>query len=90
MVIFGLKQYHKEPPPRILVQKILNILKDVSNIDVCCDIPYKPNLKELKKNYILDPYITPQGVKTDTEYINNPHIMGIEKVTIYHYMSLKT
>jgi hypothetical protein len=84
MVIFGLKQYDREPPPRTLVQKILNILKSVSNIDVCLDVPYKPNLKKLKKNYILKPYITPSGVKTDTHYINNPHIMGIEKVTIYN------
>ena len=84
MVIFGLKQYHAEPPPRTLVQKILNILKDVSNIDVCLDVPYQPNLDKLKKNYILDQYTTPSGVKTDTHYINNPHILGIEKVTIYN------
>ena len=84
MVIFGLKQYHAEPPPRTLVQKILNILKDVSNIDVCLDVPYQPNLDKLKKNYILDQYTTPNGVKTDTHYINNPHLMGIEKVTIYN------
>jgi len=84
MVIFGLKQYDKEPPPRILVQKILNILKNVSNIDVCLDVPYQPNLDKLRSWYYLDPYITPQGVKTDTHYINNPHIMGIEKVTIYN------
>jgi len=84
MVIFGLKQYHAEPPPRTLVQKILNILKDVSNIDLCLDVPYQPNLDKFRKNYILDQYITPKGVKTDTHYINNPHIMGIEKVTIYN------
>jgi len=84
MVIFGLKQYHKVPPPRTLVSKILDILKDVTNLDVCLDVPYQPNLKTLKKNYILKPYITPSGVKTDTHYINNPHIMGIEKVTIYN------
>jgi len=84
MVIFGLKQYHTEPPPRTLVNQILSILKDVSNIDLCLDVPYKPNLKKLKNNYILDRYITPSGVKTDTHYINKPHILGIEKVTIYN------
>ena len=84
MVIFGLKQYDREPPPRTLVQKIINILKDVSNIDLCLDVPYQPNLEKLKKWYILDQYITKNGVKTDTHYINNPHIMGIEKVTIYN------
>ena len=84
MVIFGLKQYHQEPAPRALVSKILSILKDVSNIDLCLDVPYQPNLKKLEKNYILDQYITPTGVKTDTHYINNPRIMGIEKITIYN------
>jgi len=84
MVIFGLKQYDKEPPPRTLVKKILNILKDVSNIDLCLDVPYQPNLKILEKNYILKQHIARNGVKTDTHYINKPHIMGIEKVTIYN------
>ncbi|HFU75265.1 MAG TPA: hypothetical protein ENK66_03365 [Arcobacter sp.] len=84
MVIFGLKQYHEEPPPRTLVSKILAILKDVTNLDICLDVPYQPNLEKFKKRYILDQYITPKGVKTQTHYINNPHIMGIEKVTIYN------
>ena len=84
MVIFGLKQYHTEPPPRTLVNQILTILKDVTNIDICLDVPYQPNLEKFKRNYFLDQYITPKGLKTDTHYINNPHIMGIEKVTIYN------
>ena len=84
MVIFGLKQYDREPPPRALVSKILSILKDVSNIDLCLDVPYQPNLQKLKRHYILDQYTTPTGVKTDTHYINNPRIMGIEKITIYN------
>jgi len=84
MVIFGLKQYHAELPPRTLINQILSIIKDVSNIDLCLDVPYQPNLDKLKKNYILNQYITPSGVKTDTYYINKPHILGIEKVTIYN------
>jgi len=84
MVIFGLKQYHQEPPPRTLVSQVLNIMKDVTNLDICFDVPYQPRLEKFKRNYILDQYITPKGVKTQTHYINNPHIMGIEKVTIYN------
>ena len=34
MVIFGLKQYHKKPPPQNIVTKILSILKDITNIDL--------------------------------------------------------
>ncbi len=84
LVIFGMKQYHKEPPPRELISKILSILKDVSNIDICLDFPYKPNLNELKKVYELKPYITDNGVVTDTRYINTPDITMIDKVVIYN------
>jgi hypothetical protein len=84
LVIFGMKQYHKEPPPRELIGKILSILKDVSNIDVCLDIPYKPNLGRLKELFTLTPYITSNGVVTDTSYINKPEITMIEKIVIYN------
>jgi len=44
LVIFGMKQYHKDPPPRELISKILSILKDVTNIDICLDLPHRPSL----------------------------------------------
>ncbi len=84
LVIFGMKQYHKDAPPRELISKILSILKDVSNIDLCLDFSYKPNLNELKKIYELKPYITDKGVVTDTRYINAPGITMIEKIVIYN------
>jgi len=84
LVIFGIKQYHKEPPPRELTSKILSILKDVSNIDLCLDIQYKPNLEKLKQLFTLEPYITDTGVVTDTRYINKPEITMIEKIIIYN------
>ena len=84
LVIFGMKQYHKDPPPRELISKILSILKDVSNIDLCLDFSYKPNLNKLKKIYEIKPYITDKGVVTDTRYINAPDITMIEKIVIYN------
>ena len=84
MVIFGMSQYHKEPPPKTLIIKILSILKKVTNLDICLDVPYKPNLEKFKKHYSLTQYTTPKGVKTQTHYINNPLVKGIEKVTIYN------
>lgn len=83
MVIFGLKQYHKAPPPHQLLTKIITILKDITNIDLCIDLPYKPNLVQLKEHYYLKQYITKDGVFTDTYYINNTRALMIEKVTIY-------
>lgn len=84
LVIFGMKQYHKDPPPKELVSKLLSILKDVSNIDICLDLPYKPNLTALNKLFTLKPYITNNGVVTDTSYINDTCIPMIDKVTIYN------
>jgi hypothetical protein len=84
MVIFGLKQYHKDPPPQQLVTKIISILKNISNIDLCLDLPYRANLERLKENYILKPYITNKGFVTDTNYINDTRALMIERVTIYN------
>lgn len=89
MVIFGMKQYHKSPPPRNIIKSILDILsfgtsKISVNIDVCVDFPYKPNLKKIEEVYKLKPYITNTGVVTDTRYINKPEITMIEKIVIYN------
>ena len=84
LVIFGMKQYHKEPPKRELIIKLLSILKNVSNIDICLDLPYKPNIEALKKYFGVKRYFTTERVPTDTHYINNPLINMIEKITIYN------
>jgi len=89
MVIFGLKQYHKEAPPQHLIESILNILvfgtsKVNINIDICKDFFYKPNIEALNNFYHLTPFITKNGLITDTRYINNPEITMIEKVIIYN------
>lgn len=85
MVIFGLKQYHKEPPPHRLVSEILSILKNVSNIDLCLDMKQKPNLKALSDRFELKQYFDKKiRAFTDTYYINNPNILMIDKITIYN------
>ena len=89
MVIFGIKQYHKEPPPRNLIESILNILvfgtsKIDVNLDLCLDFAYKPRLDYLKECFELKPYITKFGLVTDTSYINRPEINMIEKIVIYN------
>ena len=87
LVIFGMKQPHKPPPKKELVYKIFKILKDVSSIDLCIDLPYKPNLEAIKSRFTLTPFITKDGISTDTHYINNTRIPMIDKVvnfTIRH------
>lgn len=83
MVIFGMKQYHEDAPPREIIVKILSILQNVSNIDVCFDIPHKPNYTALSRQFTLTPYRTKDGILTDTRYINTTNIMMLDKVTIY-------
>jgi hypothetical protein len=85
MVIFGLKQYHKAPPPQNIVTKILSILKDITNIDLCFDMKQKPNLELLKKYFELKRYFD-KTIKayTDTYYINDTNILMIDKITIYN------
>jgi len=51
LVIFGMSQYHKSPPPRALIDKILQILKDVTEVDICIDNNVIPNYDELQKYY---------------------------------------
>ncbi len=85
MVIFGMKQYHKEPPPQYIVSKILSILKDVSSIDICKDFFYKPNLEKLKQRFNLKRYFNKKlKTYTDTYYINETFITMLEKITIYN------
>jgi len=89
MVIFAIKQYHKDPPPYNIINSILNILvfgtsKVSVNLDVCKDFPYKPNLAELSKRFKLTPFITKYGLVTDTSYINNTEITMIDKIVIYN------
>jgi hypothetical protein len=85
MVIFGMKQYKKEPPPQSIVTKILSILKDVTNIDLCFDMNQKPNIELLKKHFELKRYFDKRiRAYTDTYYINDTNILMIDKICIYN------
>jgi len=77
LVIFGIKQYHKDPPPRALISNILQILKDVTSVDICIDLPYKPNFETLKKRFTLTPYY-------DTNYINDTGIPMLDTIVFYN------
>jgi len=84
LVIFGIKQYHKDPPQRGVIKSILQIMKDVSSVDIFLDIPYKPNLQALSKLFTLTPYITKNGVITDTKYINDTGTPMLDKIIFYN------
>jgi len=89
LVIFGMKQYHKSPPPYEIINRLLNILsfgtsKINMNIDICSDTTDRPDIDALKRWFDLKQYITKEGVFTDTHYINRPEINMIEKIIIYN------
>ena len=83
LVIFGITQYHKPAPQRELISKVLQIMKDVSSVDICLDIPFKPNLETMKKYFKLTPFITKNGVVTDTRYINDTGILMLDTIVFY-------
>ncbi len=83
LVIFGMKQYHKELPKKEYITKILSILKNVSNIDLCLDLKHKPNIEALNQYLTLKQFITKNGVFTDTYYINDTDVNMIRKIIIY-------
>jgi hypothetical protein len=90
MVIFGMKQYHKDPPPKELMQNLLSMLvygtsKVSVNIDVCSDTAIKPNIHNLMQHFTLKQYVEPiTKTPTETYYINHPNITMIEKLVIYN------
>ncbi|WP_157278594.1 hypothetical protein [Aliarcobacter butzleri] len=79
MVIFGLKQYHKDPTPHQIVSNIISIIKNISNIDLCFDMKIKPNLTKLNNYFNLQRYKL-----EDTYYINETNILMLDKITIYN------
>ena len=84
LVIFGMKQYHKDPPSRRVISNILQIMKDVSSVDICIDLPYKPNIEAVKKYFKTTPYITSDGVATGTEYINDTGTTMLDTIVFYN------
>lgn len=76
MVVFGLSQYHKEPIPDSIVKRVLNILKDVTNIDICFDTDRPPNLDRLAHYFSLHHY-------KGSSYINAPLIPMVERIVFY-------
>ncbi|MCG3687336.1 hypothetical protein [Aliarcobacter butzleri] len=90
MVIFGLSQYKtdmskKTNIPQQLVTKILSILKDISNIDLCLDMKQKPNIELLKNQFNLKRYFDKKiKAYTDTYYINETGVLMLDKITIYN------
>lgn len=92
MVIFGLKQYHKEPPPRDIIISIISILKNITSIDLCYDSAIKPDINKLIQLGGSQCFID-KSTPTSTYYINTPHIPSIERAYIYdkqHKNSLGT
>ena len=88
MVIFGMKQYHKDPPPKKLISQIVDILtfrvdftkyRDFE-IDLCFDTPIAPNYENLSKHFLTKEISSDRGI---TCYINSPDILMIRNVCIY-------
>jgi hypothetical protein len=78
LVVFGITQYHKEPPSLEMIETILNILKSIDEVDICYDTPIKPNIDILQEHSQLIRY------SDDTYYVNQTNISMIDKIVIYN------
>ena len=87
LVMFGLYQYHKAPPPAEIINSILNIMqssvkrgRNLLNIDICFDMKSIPDIATLKQFYYLTDYRN-QG---NSFYINDTQILSMDRVCIYN------
>ncbi len=82
LIIFGMKQYHKSPPPKSIIERLFNLLtfgtsKNDINLDICYDMETKPNIENLSKDFKLDKY-------KNSFYINDTSILMLDKICIYN------
>ena len=87
LVMFGLYQPHKAPPPAEMVKSILSIMqssikrgRDILNIDVCYDMQSAPDIAALKQFY----YLTDYKKQGSTFYINSTNILSMDRICIYN------
>lgn len=87
LVLFGLFQHHKAPPPVEIVNSILSIMqssvkrgRNLLNIDICYDMKSIPDIATLKQFY----YLTDYRNQRNTFYINSTNILSMDRICIYN------
>ena len=87
LVLFGLYQPHKAPPPVEIVNSILSIMKssvkrgrNLVSIDICYDMHSIPDIAALKQFY----YLTDYKKQGNTFYINSTNILSMDRICIYN------
>ena len=64
---------------------IIDILKDITNVDICLYVKFQPNMQALNQHCNLTRYVEPKSKRpTDTHYVNSPNILMISKIIIYN------
>ena len=82
LVIFGMYQYHKEPPQKEIIYKLLSILKNISSVDICLDLNHKPNFEALRKHFTLTRY--KKEITSETHYINDTGVLMLDSIVFYN------
>ena len=87
LVLFGLYQPHKAPPPAEIINSILSIMqpsikrgRNLLNIDICYDMKSAPDIAALKQFY----YLTDYKKQGNTFYINSTNILSMDRICIYN------
>ncbi|RUT48871.1 hypothetical protein [Campylobacter fetus] len=81
LIIYGLKQYLYEAPSQKLVNELMQIVNNITSLDICHDQTKRYNLEEIKKHFTLK---APPVYQGNTAYINNPNLANISKICIYN------
>ncbi|EAH8299927.1 hypothetical protein ACLH6Q_000500 [Campylobacter fetus] len=77
LVIYGLKQYHHCAPNVKLIDSLLDLVNNVSSVDLCFDRQEPFNVAALKSIFTLETY------QETTHYINDTGIYSIPHICIY-------
>lgn len=77
LVIYGLKQYHHKPTNPNLILELLNLVGNISSLDLCFDSETPFNLRALETKFKIQTY------QETTHYINETGIYSIPHICIY-------
>ncbi|MDL2346177.1 hypothetical protein [Campylobacter hyointestinalis] len=81
LIIYGLKQYHHEATSQNLITELLDLVGNISSLDLCFD-SYKPyNIEAIKEYFEI---YQPTKYQGNTIYINTPNLANILKICIYN------
>ncbi|MGG7048925.1 MULTISPECIES: aspartate carbamoyltransferase [unclassified Campylobacter] len=76
---YGLSQYDKEPPPKGLINELLQAVNNITSVDLCFDSQTPFNINAIKELYSVTEY----GNYAKTYYINQAELQTLQRCYFY-------